>query len=143
MEHTQTHESDISVDPVRYAGFWRRFLAYVLDALLLLVVTFAILGMKGFFMPFLPLIIGWLYYTLMESSKYQATLGKIALSMKVTDMNGKRVSFARATGRYFGRILSGLILCVGYLMIVWTKQKQSLHDKLAHTLVVRSEEQSL
>lgn len=82
-------------------------------------------------------MINWLYYSLMESSKRQATLGKMAVSIKVTDMKGQRISFVNATGRYFGKILSGLMFGVGYLMIIFTKNKQGLHDILANTLVVR------
>lgn len=143
MEHTPETTAHEDIQQIRYAGFWRRFLAYILDALILCVVTFLVLGMKGFFMPFVPLAIGWLYYALMESSKYQATLGKIALSMKVTDEDGKTISFGRATGRHFAKIVSGLILGIGYLMVIWTKKKQGLHDKMAHTLVVRTQERFL
>lgn len=93
--------------------------------------------------PVPALAIGWLYFALMESSKYQATLGKMALSMKVTDESGKRISFGRATGRHFAKFLSTIIILIGYLMIVWNKKKQGLHDKLAHTLVVKTEASSL
>ncbi|MBK9732740.1 MAG: RDD family protein [Chitinophagaceae bacterium] len=81
--------------------------------------------------------ISWLYYALMESSQRQATLGKSALGIKVTDLNGNRISFLNATGRYFGKILSGLIFGIGYIMIIFTEKKQGLHDVLAGTLVVR------
>ncbi|MEP7128319.1 MAG: RDD family protein [Chitinophagales bacterium] len=81
--------------------------------------------------------ISWLYYSLMESSHRQATLGKSALGIKVTDLNGNRISFLNATGRYFGKILSGLIFGIGYIMIIFTEKKQGLHDILAGTLVVR------
>jgi len=81
--------------------------------------------------------LNWLYYSLMESSERQATLGKMAVGIKVTDMNGNRISFLNATGRYFGTILSGLILGIGYIMIIFTEKKQGLHDIMAGTLVVR------
>ena len=80
----------------------------------------------------------WLYCALMESSSYQATLGKMIFGMKVTDLCGNRISFARATGRHFAKILSGLILCIGFIMVGLSERKQGLHDLLAGTLVRRS-----
>ncbi len=77
----------------------------------------------------------WLYFALMESSKFQGTIGKIVLGIIVTDIDGNRISFARATGRYFGKILSGLILFIGYIMAGFTEKKQALHDMMAGTLV--------
>ncbi len=71
----------------------------------------------------------------MESSGCQATLGKMAWGICVTDLDGKRISFGRATGRYFGKILSGLIIFFRYFMISFTRQKQALHDMMAGTLV--------
>jgi uncharacterized RDD family membrane protein YckC len=79
----------------------------------------------------------WLYYTLMESSRYQATLGKIVVSAVVTDLNGNRISFARANGRYFGKWISGAIFYVGFLMAAFTEKQQALHDILAGTLVIQ------
>ncbi|MGI8638732.1 MAG: RDD family protein [Pyrinomonadaceae bacterium] len=78
------------------------------------------------------------YFTLLESSRWQATLGKLILGIKVTDLSGGRISFARATGRFFGKILSGQVLLIGYLMAAFTERKQALHDLLAGTLVVRN-----
>ncbi|GEQ96830.1 hypothetical protein JCM17844_04670 [Iodidimonas gelatinilytica] len=73
----------------------------------------------------------------MESSEKQATLGKAAIGIKVTDMNGQRISFLRATGRHFGKILSTIILLIGYVMILFTKRKQGLHDMIAGCLVLK------
>ena len=78
----------------------------------------------------------WLYFTLMESSKYQGTLGKVILGIRVVDLDGKRINFAKANIRFFGKILSGIILNYGYYMAGWTKRKQGLHDKFANCLVV-------
>ena len=83
-------------------------------------------------------VLQWLYFALMESSSKQATLGKMALGIKVTDMNGNRISFLRATGRYFGKLISAMILCVGYLMAAFTEKKQALHDLMASCLVVKN-----
>ncbi len=77
----------------------------------------------------------WLYFALMESSKFQGTVGKIAIGIIVTDMEGNRISFARAKGRYFGKILSSLIFMIGFIMAGFTEKKQALHDMLAGTLV--------
>jgi uncharacterized RDD family membrane protein YckC len=91
----------------------------------------------GIFAGFLVLLAGnWLYHTMMESSRHQGTLGKMALGIKVTDLNGSRISFARANGRFFGKWLSGAIMNIGYLMAAFTSQKQALHDILAGSLVV-------
>jgi uncharacterized RDD family membrane protein YckC len=79
----------------------------------------------------------WLYYSLFESSALQATPGKVLCGIIVTDLSGDRVSFFRASNRFFGRILSGLILGIGFLMIAFTERHQGLHDKLAGCLVIR------
>ncbi|MBX4189022.1 RDD family protein [Candidatus Parcubacteria bacterium] len=138
---------------VVYAGFWKRVLAVILDGLIV-GAAMSVLGFGGwpmhgpavygpkFYASFgasagvVKIALGWLYYSLLESSKYQATLGKMALGIKVTDLSGARVDFARATGRYFGKILSGIILGIGFLMVAFTAKKQGLHDILAKTLVV-------
>jgi len=80
----------------------------------------------------------WLYEAFMESSSYQATLGKMIFGMKVTDLNGNRISFGRATGRHFAKWLSAMILGIGYIMVGFTERKQGLHDLLAGTLVRRA-----
>jgi uncharacterized RDD family membrane protein YckC len=119
-----------------YAGFWKRFAAFIIDDLIITAASFVLIFVSlGAFYP-IAIIGGWLYFALMESSSNQATLGKMALGIKVTDMDGNRISFGKATGRYFGRILSGLILCIGYIMIAFTDKKQGLHDILANCLVV-------
>jgi len=94
----------------------------------------------GFMIVFIiiSIIIDWLYFAIMESSSKQATIGKMALSIKVTDEMGNRISFARASGRYFGKILSGLILMIGYIMAAFTQKKQALHDILSNCLVVKN-----
>ena len=79
----------------------------------------------------------WLYYTLMESSRYQATLGKIVVGAIVTDLNGSRISFARANGRFFGKWISGAIFDIGFLIAAFTDKKQALHDILAGCLVIQ------
>jgi uncharacterized RDD family membrane protein YckC len=83
------------------------------------------------------LVGGWLYFTLLEASPWQATVGKVALGIRVTDLAGARIGWGRANARYFGKILSSLILGIGYLMAAFTERKQALHDMVAATLVVR------
>jgi uncharacterized RDD family membrane protein YckC len=148
-----------NVNEMRYAGFWIRFAAYLIDYILTTFAAFVIGMILGFalgaimasqnatttqieltaqFMgQIVGIIVGWLYYALMESSSKQATLGKIVVGLKVTDLNGNRISFGRATGRFFGKILSGIILLIGYLMVLWTEKKQTLHDMMAGTLVLQ------
>ena len=80
------------------------------------------------------------YFVLLESSVLQATVGKFLFGIKVVDLNGKRISFARATTRFFAKILSGQILLIGYFMAAFTERKQALHDLLAGTLVIKAKE---
>ncbi|MFO8021731.1 MAG: RDD family protein [Perlabentimonas sp.] len=88
----------------------------------------------------LNLAAGWLYYALMESSKYGATLGKLAIGIKVTSLDGERVTFARATGRYFSRIITNLTFLIGYIMAGFTEKRQALHDMIASCLVIKKED---
>jgi uncharacterized RDD family membrane protein YckC len=80
----------------------------------------------------------WLYFAFMESSKHRATVGKLACGLVVTDESGAPVSFAQATGRFFGKaFISNATLGLGYLMCVWTQREQCLHDKMASCLVLK------
>jgi len=78
-----------------------------------------------------------IYYALMESSKYQATLGKIVMGIKVVNNNGQRLDFSKALLRNISKILSALIIGIGYIMIIFDDRKQGLHDKIADTFVVK------
>jgi uncharacterized RDD family membrane protein YckC len=149
---------------VAYAGFWLRFVAWIIDYIVLriassiLLLPFgASLGLRQFlrnhrptspeeFVPLftgmgriflLTIVLTWLYYALLESSVWQATLGKKALGLEVTDLAGNRIQFGRATGRYFARWLSVMTIGIGYIMAGFTDKKQALHDILAGTLVIR------
>ncbi len=84
----------------------------------------------------LSFVIAWLYFALCESSAWQGTLGKLALGIRVTDLDGRRISFPRALGRYLAKILSAMILLIGFLMVAWTQRKQGLHDMICGTLVL-------
>jgi uncharacterized RDD family membrane protein YckC/Tfp pilus assembly major pilin PilA len=134
---------------IPYAGFWRRAGAWVIDyfilAIALQILTRAALGGPAHVDPNrtfnMTVFIGFvLYYTLFESSGMQATPGKRALSIKVTDLQGEKINFGQALGRLFGHIVSFLILGVGFAMAVFTERRQTLHDKMAGTLVVKREE---
>ncbi|MGD0827893.1 MAG: RDD family protein [Desulfobaccales bacterium] len=143
---------------LKYAGFWLRFVAYVIDCLFISIVVLGALtvvarigGLGGgrfgvntsggaLGIKFcIGILAHWLYWALMESSPQQATLGKMALGLRVTDLQGERLSFARATGRYFGKFISYIILCIGFMMAGWTEKKQALHDIMAGTLVVKKQ----
>jgi uncharacterized RDD family membrane protein YckC len=96
-----------------------------------------------FFMAFLLgwlvfMILQWLYFAGMESSARQATFGKSVMSLRVTNAEGQRISFGHATGRFFAKIVSGMVpLGIGYIMAGFTERKQALHDLIAGTLVIR------
>ena len=82
-------------------------------------------------------LIHWLYFTISESSPWQATLGKKILALRVTDDRGQRLGFGQANGRYWSKLVSLVILGIGFLMVAFTEKKQGLHDKMAGTLVLR------
>ncbi|RDU36578.1 hypothetical protein DRW41_13730 [Neobacillus piezotolerans] len=127
---------------VRYANFGERLVALIIDSV--------ILGVAGFFLGmvfvafdnegitnFLSFIIGIAYKAGMEGSSNQATLGKMAMGIKVIGPDGGRISYGRAIGRYFATFLSTIILGIGYLMALFTKEKRTLHDFIAGTYVIK------
>lgn len=123
----------------QYASFGKRFLAALLDGVILAIINgliSAVLGKNSGLASLVGILIAWLYYAVQESSEKQATLGKQALGIVVTDLEGKRIDFVKATIRYFSKILSTLILMIGYIMAAFTERKQALHDMIAGTLVV-------
>jgi uncharacterized RDD family membrane protein YckC len=145
--------------PTLHAGFWRRVVAYIIDWFIMMPVLFA-MELFWVFRPMMALargsdaplpaghillfyllaiLIPWLYYAICEASKWQATPGKLALGLRVTDEYGHRIGFGRATGRFFGMFVSGLIMDVGYMMAGFTAKKQGLHDMMAGCCVVRKD----
>lgn len=144
-----------------YGGFWLRFVAAILDGLILyagsmFVVAFVSaaagapfvvlagwdFGQSGYaglhvLMLFINISVAWLYASLFQSSRLQASPGMLALGLRVTTLDGARIGFGRATGRFFASYLSAMILFFGYFMIGWTQRKQALHDMIADALVVR------
>jgi uncharacterized RDD family membrane protein YckC len=130
---------------MEYSGFWRRFVAYLIDSILLSIVFWLLVLILGGIGGDGGIVVGYVlglvlifgYYAYMESSERQATVGKIALGIKVTDLNGQRVSFGKALGRNLGKIISALILYIGFIMAAFTEKKQALHDIMAGCLVVK------
>jgi len=129
---------------MEYAGFWRRVAAALIDGLLVGVVLWIVTSIlsgagddSGVIGALVSFVASYGYYAGMESSSYQATVGKIALGIQVTDLSGDRISFGRALGRNLAEILSALILLIGYIMVAFTEKKQGLHDMIAGTLVVK------
>lgn len=155
-----------------YAGFWIRFIAYLIDSIIIgipiAIITFVIIivmfGAMGVFEyssdpiametelsggEVISIVGGYLiiiligifgsvaYFAGFHSSKLQATPGKRLLGLKVVDLDGNRISFWRALGRYFAMILSG-IMYIGYIMAAFTEKKQALHDMIAGTYVIKS-----
>jgi uncharacterized RDD family membrane protein YckC len=90
-----------------------------------------------FFYKAVKFTIFLLYFSAMESSQYQGTLGKIVMGIKVVDHNNQRLDFSRALLRNLSKVLSAFLLGIGYIMIIFDSRKQGLHDKIADTYVVK------
>ncbi|HXZ14346.1 MAG TPA: RDD family protein [Candidatus Sulfotelmatobacter sp.] len=154
--------------PMYYAGFWLRLVALILDGIILaipvlfvfalMVVGFglsvpfrrfprgefhdAFLAGAGFHFIFwialISFVLYWIYYAIFESSSWQATPGKMILGLYVADLDGRRITFGRASGRFFGKLVSKyLTIYIGFIMAGFTARKQALHDILASCLVLR------
>lgn len=158
-------------EPTNYASFGRRFVALIIDGLILGIAQMIViapfmaaigfgaaanadalsdmseqqaLGLAsgimgaGLAIQVVSWAIGGIYFVMMESSAKQATLGKMVMGLKVTDLNGNRINPTTAVIRYIGRIVSGMIMMIGYIMAAFTAKKQALHDIMASTLVLKS-----
>lgn len=144
-EILQPETSVKTIQSVRYTGFWLRFAAFIIDiiagSILYGIVTFLLnlfLPVVGFIISIIvTFIFDWLYYAIFESSSLQATIGKMAVGIIVTDLEGNQVSFGKASVRFWAKIISGIILSIGYIMAGFTEKKQALHDMIAGCLVVR------
>ena len=161
-----------SLSPTRafsYAGFWLRFVAALIDGLILSVAVMVLIlplvfltsfagtmgqladrhgqpdpamigALLGIILVFvgISIVVQWLYFAYLESGEKQATWGKQVLGLYVTDLQGNRVTFGRASGRFFGKLVTGMIpLAIGYIMAGFTERKQALHDMIASCLVLR------
>jgi len=168
------YETEASHLPaVKFAGFWRRFVAFcVIDFILYYTfvksteafIELILQTNKSLLVIIVFLVTPWLYFASMEGSSKQATLGKMAMRIKVTDIKGTRISFVRATARYFGKfllliilvigtpghinfqgfgsrsyIICALIFFIGFSMAILTPKKQTIYDIIAGTLVVKKE----
>ncbi|WP_409476227.1 RDD family protein [Stenotrophomonas sp. Y-13] len=156
-----TGEAVVGGGEIVYAGFWKRVAAYFIDSLVVGIVGGVIamvigmvlgIGMAGIgggsdamgagfiaiqlLTNLVSIGLAAAYYAVFHASSGKATLGKMAVGIKVVRSNGERITIARGIGRYFAAMLSGLILCIGYLMAAFTERKQSLHDMICDTLVV-------
>jgi len=164
-------EADETPDVGVYAGLGRRFVAFIVDFILIAIfgiiaVAFfnqangvmylyylvalhapiaslttagtpiAALGPIVAAVGLLVIVVPWLYYAGFESSRGQATPGKVLMRLEVTDLEGNRISFARATLRFFGKFISLIIIFIGFIMIGVTKKRQGLHDKIAGCFVL-------
>lgn len=151
----------MSEPPRTYAGFFRRVAAWAIDLFFVMAASLFFGGVTGLLFYFVILqlhldqdiqaillkgvgcvlggVIYVAYFAGFESSKLQATPGKKAIGLIVTDLNGSRISFWRACARLLGKILSGFLFCFGFLVCLVTEHKQCLHDILAHTLVYKAE----
>ena len=144
------------VPPAGFAPFWKRAVAAVVDFILWTVAYYIIgvvalmaaiiigglpystLGILGSAIGFLTsaIVVGWLYNALLESSPWQATLGKMLMDIRVCDRDGEAIGFKRATGRYFAKFVSTLLLGLGFILPLFRPERQALHDRMARTLVI-------
>jgi uncharacterized RDD family membrane protein YckC len=137
---------------MRYAGFWLRFVAAVIDSIIISIIAYILVSLLGLNnleltqsyydalnspSTLLHTGIFWLYFAVLESSPLQATFGKKILGLRVTDDCGNRISFLRACGRYLGKIVSAFIFMIGFIMVAFSSRKQGLHDKMANCYVVK------
>ncbi|WP_110934047.1 RDD family protein [Paenibacillus bouchesdurhonensis] len=145
-----------------YARFWKRALAAMLDLLVVASIHQVSVILSIFIMysfstinnyerfdellwifdivrSVLVLVVLWCYFAIMESSKFQATFGKLAMGLKVVDQEGKRITFRRATARFWSKSLSAITVLIGWFIAGFTKKKQALHDLIADTCLVEEE----
>ncbi len=150
--------SRVATFPLAYASFGERFAALFLDVLLMMLIIFpsvfilgGVIGLAGAIVEMptdgrrlvakitgiaFSVLVRWFYFAGCESSVWQGTVGKKILGIRVTDMFGNRISFGRATVRFFGRILSTVCLGLGFWSVLWDQYSQGWHDKIAGTLVL-------
>jgi len=135
-----------------FGGFWIRVEAFFVDLVVLTIIKLLVLSpflagslggsvvakiAMGVVVPISSLVIPWIYFAVLHSSVWQASVGKMAVGLKVVDKRGHQISFGRATGRYFAKILSALPVGLGIIWIAADDRKQGWHDKIAGTVVVR------
>ncbi len=149
METAFTQET--FTERANYAGFWIRLVAILIDGIITSIITITLSFFLGFslfeepdtlspdyiYSNLFSFVFSWLYYAGLESSQYQGTLGKQMMGIYVTNEHRERIGFLRASGRYFAKILSAMVLLIGFIMAGFTSKKQALHDILARTFVLK------
>jgi uncharacterized RDD family membrane protein YckC len=119
-------------------GFWIRFAAYIIDAIILFIVNIVLaLIVGGAASTVLGLAVGFAYLVGFWTAQ-GATPGMMALGVKITTVGGEPIDFGKALLRYIGYWVSGITLGIGFLMIAFTRQKRGLHDYIAGTVVIKS-----
>lgn len=126
INKTVSIETDHEIIYYRYANFGERFVARILDILILLIPNFI-----------LPFISSWLYFSLQQCSNKQATIGQSAMGIMLISDNGMKVSFGQTTGRFFANLLNAFFLGLSYFMVLFTDKKQCIHDMISGCLVVK------
>jgi uncharacterized RDD family membrane protein YckC len=143
--------SSVAAPILRYGGFWIRLVASVIDSFVL-GMGFGLLGVvtgldfftsdpdqTSWLVIIVQFAVDWLYEAGLTASPLQGTLGKRAVGLRVVTEQGERISFARSTGRFFAKIVSALLLLVGFLMVAFTERKRGLHDMIAGTVVITAD----
>ena len=119
-----------------YAGFWQRFLAGIIDLIILIVIEVILV-----FIPIigwiLSLFVTWLYFAIQHSSTKQATFGMRALDIRITDENHGKIGFWRATGNFYLTVISAFVVFIGFFMIAFTSRKQGFHNLISRTLCIK------
>jgi len=110
----------------KYATFGDRFLARLIDIFIVIIPQMCI-----------PLVPAWLYWSLLQSGDKQQTIGQGAFNIKLMSLDGEKVTFGQATGRFFGNLLNLFTFFIGYIMFFTTEKKQCLHDYITETVVVK------
>lgn len=159
-QYLDTTMDEITPQYSGYAGFWRRFAAGMIDGILLSIVNKILYSITGVSSRMQEIILDdptdysglisvagptWAmgfavqlaYFAYLESSERQASFGKQAMGLVITDMNGKRIDMGKAVIRHLSKILSAFLFLIGYLMQPFTEKRQTLHDMIAGTLVFK------
>jgi uncharacterized RDD family membrane protein YckC len=122
---------------MQYTGFFKRAIAAIIDTVLLTVVLSLILGENESLISSIIYFVVWFGYFVFMVGKYGATIGKMVMKIKIVKENGKKVNYTDSFVRELTSYLSFIVLCLGYLWVIWDKRKQGWHDKIAKTVVVK------
>lgn len=117
-----------------YSGFWRRFVAVLLDALFIWIIC--LITFIPYFIPPLALIVAAYYHVVFEVSPLRATPGKSLMKIAVVKSNGDKLTIKDSIIRFVVSFLSSVLLCIGYLIALFTEKKQTFHDFVADTIVI-------